>query len=168
MTPAGQDPTPPPQAAVAGFTALALNADFTSPAYSNPATFANACGATATARWYLIFPVNSTGQLPCSDVAMVSDGSLPQVLQVTLPASAWQGGDEAHSTVSFQYGGCSFNASQPCVIVTAGCFPNEGYVEYVFRTDHASWDQDGTHGGHIGESYIGRGVKLDHTYPSNN
>ena len=56
----------------------------------------------------------------------------------------------------------------PCVIVTAGCFPNEGYIEYVFRTDHASWDQDGTHAGHIGEWYIGRGVKPDHTYPPNN
>src|SRR5216683_4717012 len=77
-------PAVPAPAQAAGFTTQALNADFTSPAYANTATYIDNCGATASYRWYL---TNRNGQpsdgLPCSQTIITTDGGLSALLITT-------------------------------------------------------------------------------------
>lgn len=156
----------PGPAAAAGFTTQALNADFTSPAYSNKATFINECGATATLRFYWSRFLSTTG-LSCNDIAVVSDGgSLPQVFTISYPPSEWMTGGDT-GAANLNYPGYAYQPGIPCAVWPAGCFPIEFYIESVFRTSEASWHQPGTIG-HMYLDTIGRNIKPDHTYPANN
>jgi hypothetical protein len=69
----------------AGFTTCVLEADFTSPAYSNTATYIDACGSTASPNWYLRF-ASDLSQPPCNRANITTDGGA-QVLTLHFPAS---------------------------------------------------------------------------------
>jgi hypothetical protein len=156
--------TPTP-AQNAGFTHCALNADFTSATYSNPATFVDNCGATTQFRWYWDQNLSAT-PMNCSDITMVPDGALSQVLLLTLPVAEYQAGlnGGAHGGM-LDFPGVSYDASLPC---NAPCFPNEVYIQYTYRTSAVSWDQAGAGGNaHMDTFWVGRGIRPDGTYTAN-
>jgi hypothetical protein len=157
-------PAVPAPAAAAGFSTLALNADFTSSAYSNPATFVSECGATATQRWHWTYPYNS-GPLNCNDISVVSDGSLPQVLHVKFPPNEWSTASN-HQQGIFQFPSIGYTNNPPCVIV-APCYPIETYVEIMYRTSSSSWAQSNGVAGYIDVYPLGRGFRADGSFPPN-
>lgn len=65
VTPAGQDPTPPPQAAAAGFTTLAYNFDFSQSTYATQSNWLDCVGTDTSKPWHVGFPGGITS-LPCN------------------------------------------------------------------------------------------------------
>ena len=132
--------TIPAGAAAAGFTTCALNADFTSSAYSNKATFVNECGATTQFRWYWHQYISSPA-LNCSDISVVADTgvspTLPQVLYINYPPSEFNSGGNANGA-GFTWPGVSYT---DCTSVP--CLPTQFYVEVAYRTTFNSWSQGG-------------------------
>jgi hypothetical protein len=162
VVPAGPNPAVPAPAAAAGFTTLALNADFTSPAYSNKSTFVNECGATATPRWHWTLSLTSIS-LSCNDISVVSDGAIPQVLHIAFPPSEWTQG-KPQGALTFP--GVGYQQPTPCG-TSIDCYPVETYIEVVYRTSLASWNQSGSNVGDLGFYPVGRGFKPDGSYPPN-
>ncbi len=149
----------PAQAAAAGFTTQALNADFTivGGAFSNTATYIDNCGATATYRFYLTLFVSVPGGggvpngLPCNATAITTDGGI-QVLHMQAPANQYY---ELHWPGYW--------------LKSDGLgMPNETYQEIVFRTTNATLVQDGSSSfffSIIDMWRQGRGVTSSGTFP---
>jgi hypothetical protein len=147
IIPAGSDPAVPAPAAAAGFTTLALDADFTSPAYSNPATWLAECGASPGAQntiWHLIFNEQEHAAVagaPCDRAIITTDGG-SQVLDVqwrpsdfsccsyTLISLDWPAGEwgEGPSGPGGAAGGPNGTG-----------LPQQGYVELTFRIPAAGF-----------------------------
>ena len=142
---AGSVPAP---AQAAGFTHCALNADFTSAAFSNPNTWLAECGAGPTSNstyFRLIFADQVHGAVtpaPCNRALMINDNGVtvldPQVrpsdftnnsytyLAVDWPSSEW--GAVGLSGPGLPAGGPNGTG-----------LPDTQYVEIVFRTPPSSW-----------------------------
>jgi hypothetical protein len=153
IVPAGSPPGVPAPALAAGFTTQALNADFTSAAYSNTATYIDNCGATAAKQWYLVsFSAQPSG-IPCSETVITTDGGMNALL-ITTPGNQSQ---------EFQYPGYFLKSD-------GLGFPNEAYIEINFRTTAATMAQDGSApywSSIIDLWFLGRGVTSSGTYPPN-
>jgi hypothetical protein len=136
VAPPAQDPTVPAPAAAAGFTTLALNADFSQPAYSNIATWVDGCGGpTSGYRWVYSYYSYIQGA-PCGDLIMETDSSIgKQVLHfqthpgdTTPPGASYQALVLAWPDHAFQASAVNWIGSQM-------------YMEITFRIDAASLAQ---------------------------
>ncbi len=148
----------PAMAAAAGFTTQVLDADFTSPAYSNPATFVDNCGTGLTGPHFVWAHFLSATRMNCaSDVTVIPDpddptGS-PQVLSVSCPPS--EGCARQATGGNIQWPHVLWQLSEPCNTFTAGCMPIEYYFELVFRIPTAGWDQS-SGAAHVNHYWTGR------------
>jgi hypothetical protein len=174
VAPAG-DLTVPAPAAAAGFTTLALNADFTSPAYSNKATFVANCGASGRQLWNWVLGYQFTLQ-NCADISVVADTgvtpNLPQVLHINLPPSEYPIDPNTHLPdvrgVIFDYPAVPYNPSDPCVANHSPCFPTEMYISITWRSTLPSINQDGqgAHSAHLFVEQQGNGMLANGSVPS--
>ena len=130
----------PAPAQAAGFTTLALNADFTTSAYSNTATYINECGASSGWRWFLFYSgAGHPNQVPCGKASITMDNG-GQVLHLQYLPSDLQAGKNAGGDgnyIEFQWP-VGFHALSDGIGPT---LPNEMYTEITFRTTAPSLNQ---------------------------
>lgn len=133
---AGSDPAVPAGAAAAGFTTLALNADFSQSTYSNIATWVDGCGGPTSGNRWVYRWWNNNGVGPCGDLIMETDPTIgKQVLHLQyLPA----------------YNAPGTNTSQQILVLSwpqipffdkVNYFPVEFYTEITYRMTAASLTQ---------------------------
>jgi hypothetical protein len=137
---------PPAPAAAAGFTNHIIAADFTSPAYSNTASFIVNCGASASvsgqpSTWHYYLNLGSSSATPgsgypgslCGNITMVSDPPYSQVMRLTYPVSQFSSSNN-QITMTFpgEYAG-SYAGGQ--------WLPTELYEKIVLRAPASSWAQ---------------------------
>jgi hypothetical protein len=119
----------PAPAQAAGFTTLALNADFSQSTYSNVANWVDGCGGpTSGFRWiYRWFP--SGGGAPCSEITQVADETLggQQVLHLQyLPAYNSPGTNTNQQILQITLPSVPYGDNN-------NYLPIEGYTEMTFR-----------------------------------
>jgi hypothetical protein len=124
-------------------------------AFSNTATFIDNCGGTATYRFYLTLFNSQPSGIPCTPATVITtDGSQGQALLITAPPRNYY---------QLNYPGYWLKSD-------GLGFPNETYVEIVFRTTLATLTQDGSQvywPSIIDMFPQGRGVTSSGTFPPN-
>lgn len=140
VTVTGGGGTPAP-AVAAGFTTLALNADFSQPSYFNIANWVDGCGGSTTAPrwWYGWFgTTGSSGPhqgAPCAALIMENDPQAgTQVLHLQyLPAYNAIGTNTGSQILELNYPAPAFTSQD-----ASNYFPSTYYVEIVSRQGSAS------------------------------
>jgi hypothetical protein len=166
IVPAGPDPgivcdtgpnysgSVPAPAAAAGFTHCALNADFTTSAYSNPATWLAECGASPNSQNTLFHlrmanQSNSTiTDAPCNRAVMKTDGGV-QVLDLAFHPSDYTVSGNTYMALNWpadEWG------AGPCGSFSCRGGPNGGaglwqqmYSEITYRMLPSSWNTTPPH-----------------------
>ncbi len=125
QAPAWWPPTPPAAKSL-GYTNLAFLADFTAPVYTNMSNWLDCAGAEEPQWWISGFIGDAP---PCSRVAMVSDGNLPQVLSMRFTAA-----DAASGALQLT------NVNQRTGYNQGTDFPNGTYYQITMRVTRDSID----------------------------
>ena len=142
VVPPQSGPPVPAPAQAAGFTTLALNADFTTPTYSNTGTYINECGASSGWRWFLFYSgAGHPNQVSCGKASITTDPTYGgqvldlQYLPSDLQAGINAGGNGNYIELQWPVG---YHASSDAIGPT---LPNEMYTEITFRTTSQSFSQ---------------------------
>jgi hypothetical protein len=121
-------PTPPPPAAAAGFTAAAVNADFSQAQYTNLANWLYQCGGPALPGWSWTVQYNPNTGAPCANIDLENDPSIgKQVLHLNQPVP-----NGPISVLAYPY---------PIIFSNNNAFPVTMYFQFTFRFASAGLTQ---------------------------